>query len=658
MRKYPFSKQSGLRDCGPACIQMILKYYNGYMSLDKLSVLLGTNSKGTSAYNMVECLKSLGFDACAFKYDSIHDLKCPCIAYTECDNYRHYIVIYEVNIKKKYLIIGDPGKRVLKIGFKDFYAIWSGIVINVLPMRLIVKDSEPKISDFIINLVKPNIVYFIIIGFLSILICFLSIVSTFFIQIINDDYGSFYILFISFFLVFLFKSFFEYVRNLIMLRLDYNIDYLLSYDTFKKIIFLPYISSKNKTSGELISYFNDIFTVKNLLGHICIIVFVNLPFVFILSIILCLMCLRLFLINLLILLVYVMVYLHFYKKKFYMSDEILRKKALLNSYIMENINGYETVNNLNINEIVLHNFKLKYDEYNSFNKNFGMLNSKEELLNSCVFNMSIILILVYVYLNSTSGNYISIYFLIILFNSNFRDIFVFSRDLLNIIFSIKHIQSIDYNINKDEVTINGDINIRGLSKKINGNLVLDNINLSIKKGEKVFVTGKSGSGKSTLFKIVKGYYDYDGLCKIDNYDCFKYNFNNVVYVSSKEFLFSGRIMDNLNIRGFNSINRNICFINDIDCNDLVFEDGFNFSTGQRQRISLARALYNYNIIIIDEGLDGVDTNMERKIIKNMFKYYSDKTIIYISHRLDNLDLFERFIKISDGKIILDEKRNI
>ena len=49
--------------------------------------------------------------------------------------------------------------------------------------------------------------------------------------------------------------------------------------------------------------------------------------------------------------------------------------------------------------------------------------------------------------------------------------------------------------------------------------------------------------------------------------------------------------------------------------------------------------------------------MERRILKNLFKTYPDKTIIYISHRLDNLDLFEQFIKIQKGKVVLNTKRN-
>ena len=92
---------------------------------------------------------------------------------------------------------------------------------------------------------------------------------------------------------------------------------------------------------------------------------------------------------------------------------------------------------------------------------------------------------------------------------------------------------------------------------------------------------------------------------------------------------------------------------------LIEENDFNLSGGEKQRIILSRALANpFDILIIDEGLSQVDTNMERVIIKNILKEYQDKTIIFISHRLDNIDLFNQVIKIEKGKIIDDLSKNI
>ena len=81
------------------------------------------------------------------------------------------------------------------------------------------------------------------------------------------------------------------------------------------------------------------------------------------------------------------------------------------------------------------------------------------------------------------------------------------------------------------------------------------------------------------------------------------------------------------------------------------ENGLNLSGGQRQRIMLARALLKKaKIILIDEGLNAVDINLERRILKNIFLEYKSSTIIVISHRYENLDLFNRVIHMDNGII--------
>ena len=140
----------------------------------------------------------------------------------------------------------------------------------------------------------------------------------------------------------------------------------------------------------------------------------------------------------------------------------------------------------------------------------------------------------------------------------------------------------------------------------------------------------------------------------------RYCFDDIIYVSPKEILFTGTLADNLTLKTNNPESIQICEIENIAQNNyhqLIEENGFNLSSGQKQRIVLARALCQFNILIIDEGLNQVSTDMERRILKKLFKKYSDKTIIYISHRLDNLDLFDQFIKINRGQVVLNTRRN-
>ena len=84
---------------------------------------------------------------------------------------------------------------------------------------------------------------------------------------------------------------------------------------------------------------------------------------------------------------------------------------------------------------------------------------------------------------------------------------------------------------------------------------------------------------------------------------------------------------------------------------MIEENGFNISGGEKQRIILARTLLRkFEILLIDEGLNQMDHNLERRILKYLFNKYKDKTIIIISHRLNNQDLFDQLIEINDGKL--------
>jgi ABC-type bacteriocin/lantibiotic exporter with double-glycine peptidase domain len=123
--KYPFTKQDGLKNCACACMQMIIKYYNGYISLEDLSNYLNTDKTGTSALKIIEVFKNLGFSSEGIKTSLTEinkdNLILPAIAHVTVDkSYNHYIIVYKINFKKKYLLIADPNSKIKKISYEEF----------------------------------------------------------------------------------------------------------------------------------------------------------------------------------------------------------------------------------------------------------------------------------------------------------------------------------------------------------------------------------------------------------------------------------------------------------------------------------------------------------------------------------------------------------
>ena len=138
--------------------------------------------------------------------------------------------------------------------------------------------------------------------------------------------------------------------------------------------------------------------------------------------------------------------------------------------------------------------------------------------------------------------------------------------------------------------------------------------------------------------------------------------DNITTISQEEIIFNDTIKNNIILNRkisdnkFIKICRELCideFVKNspMGYNTKLEENGQNISGGQRQRIILARALLkNSNILLIDEGLNAIDINLERKILKTIFEKYQDKTIIIVSHRLENMDLYKKVINLKDGKI--------
>ena len=197
--------------------------------------------------------------------------------------------------------------------------------------------------------------------------------------------------------------------------------------------------------------------------------------------------------------------------------------------------------------------------------------------------------------------------------------------------------------------------------------ILKSIKIEFKAKEKILLLGNSGSGKSTLLKILYKYYDVSrGMVLVNGIDINDFSISDIrddiIYVSQNETLYTGSIKDNI------LLNRDIdykdfldmcCYLevdniikdNLLGYDFLLEENGANISGGERQRIILARALFKKgNVILIDEGLSQMDIDLERRVLKRIFSIFKDKMIIVVSHRFNNMDLYDKLFKLKDGMV--------
>lgn len=200
------------------------------------------------------------------------------------------------------------------------------------------------------------------------------------------------------------------------------------------------------------------------------------------------------------------------------------------------------------------------------------------------------------------------------------------------------------------------------------NEVLKNISLSVEKGEIVGIIGESGCGKSTLLKLLLRFFQkkygniyYNGI-EIDDINSDNL-LQNITMVSQNTYLFDDTILENLRIANNNATINDIkeacklASVNDFietlpdGYNSKVGVSGSNLSSGERQRIGLARAfLSGAKLILLDEPTSNVDSINEGIILSALKQQKKHRGIILVSHRESTMAIADRIYKIENGKI--------
>ena len=682
--------QDGIKDCGICCLLSIIRFYGGDVSKEYLRELTNTTKKGVSLYNLLDASKKIGFEAVGLKGNikEIDVNNLPCIAHININkNFKHFIVIYKINKETSKLTIMDPAKGKKNISFSEFNLLSSNNYLFITPKKkLPILKKKNIIYKNIKKLLLSNKKTIFTISILTINYFILNIIVSFHFKYLLEysiNYKVSHIIptiCIMIGIIYLLKTIIYYLKNTLQHKWNSLLSISITENIYHQVLLLPYLYFKNRTTGEVVSRFKDLNSIKDYLTTIFCTTTTDLISIIVFFIIMIKYNAYLTLIiniHIIIIIIYI-VLTRKYKKK--IIKQMKKKEDIVNSYLIQGISNVDTIKGSHLEKRFIDKFSINYKSYQEVIYRYNNLMEIENSINSIIKNSIYIFIYgigsYYVIINKLSLSNLIIYQSLINY---------YLGNMINAISVISSYQTFRISLDRVEelymldyenfqnnyfylpYSLEGDITINNLSYKVGTKILFNNLSLVIKSGEKILLSGESGCGKSTLVKMLLRYIETDfNTIKISNIDINHYHLqnirSNITYVTSNEYLFNDSLKNNICLykeyREEEIKNVcNICLVDDIDKDNKNYlemsieENGFDLSNGERQRIILARSLLKKsNIYIFDEALAQIDISREKQILENIFKYLNNKTIIVISHRFNNKKLYDRVLKLENGVI--------
>ena len=679
------------KDCGVAALSMVISQYESDISLSRLRDIAKTTMEGTTALGIVKASESLGFETNAIKADMTlfddKDVPLPFIAHVnKKGNILHYYVVYAYNSKN--IWIADPDRSVSKrkMTYEEFSLEWTGVSIFIAPTPrytpIIDNDKNMK-SLMSIVLKQKHMIMLIVLS--ALLVTVISIIGSYYLELLIDKYipygmkNTLGVISLGLIVSYTIQQILSYGRDylLIILSQRLSIDVILSY--IKHLFELPMSFYETRRTGEITSRFGDANSIIDAVASAIITVFLDVGTLIIVGSVLFVQNYHLFLITLFSLPVYLMIVWIFKKPFENMNQDSMQSNAILNSTIIEDINGMETIKTLTSEK---YKYKQVDREFVDFlNKSFiyhktivlqsAIKGGTKLIINVCVLWLGAYLVIKNVI---SVGQLITYNALLGYFTDPLQNIVDLQTKLQqakvanNRLNEVYLVPSEFEESNSFNEVHNGDIEFQNITYKYGFNKnTLDNINLKINKGSKVSIVGMSGSGKSTLVKLLTRFLDPEsGLIKINNQDITTVSKESlrrlITYVPQNPYIFTGTIEQNLLFGTHNDISyediikalsivhltQDIVKLPQGLKTEISIDSGL--SGGQKQRIAIARALLtNSPILILDESTSALDLLTEKEIINALIS--SNKTIIFVAHRLSIAEKSDNILVVGDGHII-------
>lgn len=709
-----YYQQLDMTDCGAACLAMMYSHYGKFISIANIRAKAGTDLVGTNLKGLILASNEFGFDASSVKgtKDSISkDTLVPFIAHIHIENENkdwvdHFVVVKKIYKNKVEIWDPNPTVKKNKIPLSTFLNNWTGYALFVKPSVDLLssfnknesfnsRNSRYLLLNFLpVILPHKKIIIFSLLS--SLLLIFLGIAVSFYYKYIFDEVifakANFSLMSLSIGVIFItfLQSVIGSIRSVLLAHFSYKSDLHLNLSYLSHIIKLPLTFFESRKIGEILSRLDDLGKVKTSLSSTVISTIMDILMICIICPVLWNINKNLFLISIITVILVssiVMIFSKIYKAYY---SKFMTEKAEVNSYLVESLNGVETIKSLNAEEYIFKEYETR--QMNAVNtswrvNNYGII---QGFLTGVISGVSSVFIF---WLGSkyiiddilSLGTLLSFNALLGYFTGPLMRIVNIQSGLQEAMVAAQRVGEIlemdqeqnDLNTYTPVKHIDGKIEFKNITFRYGSRFpIYENLNLSLEPGSWSAFVGPSGCGKTTLVKLILKFYSAEeGSITIDGHNILDINTNflrsNIGYVPQKIFLFSGTIAENISMHKKDASLEDIIkaakragahkFIKNLPkrYNTSLGEYGGGLSGGERQRIAIARALLgNPKLLILDEATSNLDSISEQNIHHVIQSLVDNNiTVILIAHRLSTVMECDSIYVMDNGKIVQKGSHN-
>jgi len=700
LKRFPHYKQMDMMDCGATCLKIIFKYFGQQVSIHKIRKLCQTTKNGVNLLGISEAAEKIGFRTYGTRLDleQLNQVELPCILHWDQN---HFVVLYK--IKKRQYYLSDPATGLIIYNEHEFKTNWfstkelqSGLclLLDPRPDFYQLDEEGPEISLKWGNLLSyfykyKKLFLQLIIGMLIGTI--LQLVTPFLTQSVVDigintkNISFINLILIAQLMLFIGGTSVSFLRSWIMLHISTRVNISILTDLLIKIMKLPMSFFDLKTHGDLMQRMADQQRIESFLTGNTLNTLFSIINMLIFGSLLAVYNKEIFFVFFIATALYTLWILFFMKYRRDLDNKRFKISSDNQTYMVELIQSIKDIKLNNAQkqkrwiweslQAKLFKFKVK-----------SLALSQYQSIGSMAINQTKGILITYISAKAvidgdiTLGGMMAIQYIVGMINSPVESLLSFMQSYQDAKISMERLNEIyeteeEENLRKDYIynlPKQKDLEIKNLTFRYFGagnEPIFNKLNLSFPAGKTTAIVGTSGSGKTTILKLLLRFYDYEegeilvGGKRLEQID-FSLWRDNCGAVLQDNYVYADTIERNIAINDeFPDEKRIQDAITVANLDEFIAEQPFGLATkigtagkgvsqGQRQRIMIARAVYKEpEFIFLDEATNSLDANNEKVIIENLDRFFKNRTVIVVAHRLSTVKNADNIVVLEKGAIV-------